>query len=340
MSVQAMPYGFSKKEPLAEVCPGVFALDLPVPQAIGSTNSFIFKADGIHDDGRSLIVDTGCNDPLTKQAFDRALASLGISWDSVDIFITHFHWDHCAGLDQIWRPGMTVYAGLDSVFKHGIPVMAAEEIGRIERSTSAFFGVDDQYDSAYWYPMTINGNKDVPLTVVHDGDLITVGGYFLEVIETPGHDLHHVCLLDRQHRLLVAGDQVLYNMNPPIMMESAEDDQMGIMLETLKRLGSFDVDLVLCGHGQEGHDLSSRCDRVLDHYRRQLESFKKICLDNPECRDIGKISYLSTHSGKRTYWEDRPIFGRRALLAQNMAYAKHLVALGELSDVYEIVPLR
>lgn len=340
VSVQVMPYRFSGRAQFAEVSPGVFLVDLPTPQAIGSTNSFIFKADGIHDNGRSLIVDTGCNNPLTKETFDKALACLDISWDSVDVFITHFHWDHCAGLDQIWQPGMTVYAGIDSVSKHGTPVMVAEEIGAIERNTSAFFDVNDSYDPIYWQPMTINGEKDIPLTVVHEEQSISVGNYVLEVLETPGHDLHHVCLLDKQAKLLVAGDQVLYSQNPPIMMESIEEDQLGIMLDTLKRLSFLDVDLVLCGHGQEGHDLSARCYKVLDHYRRQLDSFKKICLDDPECSDIGKISYLSTHSGKRTYWEDRLIFGRRALLAQNMAYAKHLVAIGELPDIYEIVPLR
>lgn len=335
-----MPYKFSGRTQLMEVSPGVFSVDLPTPLAIGSTNSYIFKADGIHDKGRSLIVDAGCNTPLTKETFDKALVSLGISWDNVNVFITHFHWDHCAGLDQIWRPGMTVYAGVGTVKDHGTPVMAARELGEIERRTSEFFEVGDEYDPAYWQPMTINGEKDIPLTQVHEGEIITVGEYDLQVLETPGHDLHHVCLYDEQKKLLVAGDQVLYSMNPPIMMESDTEDQLGIMLSTLERLESLDADLVLCGHGEEGSNLSARCAKVIDHYQRQLASFKKVCLDYSECCDVGKLSYYSTHEGKRTPWEERLIFGRCALLAQNMAYAAHLVAAGELPDQYKIVPLR
>ena len=340
MPEEVMPYRFSGRTQLMEVSPGVFAVDLPTPLAIGSTNSYIFKADGIHDKGRSLIVDSGCNTSLTKETFDEALGSLGISWESVDVFITHFHWDHCAGLDQIWRPGMTVYAGVQSTKDHGTPVMAARELGEIERRTSEFFEVGDEYDPAYWQPMTINGEKDIPLTTVHEGDVIKVGTYELMVLETPGHDLHHVCLYDEQKKLLAAGDQVLYSMNPPIMMESENEDQLGIMLSTLERLETLDADLVLCGHGEEGSNLSARCAKVIDHYHRQLASFKKVCLDYPECSDVGKLSYYSTHEGKRTPWEDRLIFGRRALLAQNMAYTAHLVAAGELPDQYEIVPLR
>ena len=56
MPDEVMPYRFSGRTQLAEVSPGVFALDLPTPLAIGSTNSYIFKADGIHDNGRSLIL--------------------------------------------------------------------------------------------------------------------------------------------------------------------------------------------------------------------------------------------------------------------------------------------
>ena len=161
MPDEVMPYRFSGRTQLAEVSPGVFALDLPTPLAIGSTNSYIFKADGIHDNGRSLIVDAGCNSSLTKETFDKALIELHIAWENVDVFITHFHWDHCAGLDQIWQPGMKVYAGVQSTKDHGTPVMAARELGEIERRTSEYFEVGDEYDPAYWQPMTINGEKDI-----------------------------------------------------------------------------------------------------------------------------------------------------------------------------------
>ncbi len=56
----------------------------------------------------ALIVDAGCDEPETREAFDFALRELGISWDSVDVFITHFHWDHCAGLSanlESWHEG-------------------------------------------------------------------------------------------------------------------------------------------------------------------------------------------------------------------------------------------
>ena len=43
VSVQVMPYRFSGRTQFAEVSPGVFLVDLPTPQAIGSTNSFFLR---------------------------------------------------------------------------------------------------------------------------------------------------------------------------------------------------------------------------------------------------------------------------------------------------------
>ncbi len=338
MTTGEMPYRFSDRPRIEEVASGIYRLDLYMPVAIGPTNAYVFKADGIHDTGRSLLIDAGCNAPETKALFDSALQTLGVSWDEVDVFLTHLHWDHWGGLAQIARPGMTVYSGVDSTAQHRAPVMAAKEIGAIEREVSKRYGITDEYDPVYWAPMARSGPLDMPLTRVREGDMIRVGEYCLEVLETPGHDLCHVCLYDAHAHLLVAGDQMLYNQNPSVMMES-EGDQLGCMLESIKRLATLDVSLVLCGHGQEGSDLPQRCADVLDHYERQVSSFKELCA-SVSTTDPGELAYLTTQNPRRTPWEKRLIFGRRALLAQTMAYLRHLVAKGELPDVYEIVPLR
>lgn len=88
-----MPIVYSSRSRIEELSRNLYRIDLPMPEAIGPTNSYLFKADGIADSGRSLIVDAGCDEPETREAFDFALRELGISWGSVDVFITHFHWE-------------------------------------------------------------------------------------------------------------------------------------------------------------------------------------------------------------------------------------------------------
>ena len=167
-----MPIVYSSRSRIEELSRNLYRIDLPMPEAIGPTNSYLFKADGIADSGRSLIVDAGCDEPETREAFDFALRELGISWGSVDVFITHFHWDHCAGLAQIWRPGMAVYGGIDDYIERGVPVMSAVEIGALERRTSEAHGVIDAYDASYWEPMTRSGSVNPPITRLFEGEVL------------------------------------------------------------------------------------------------------------------------------------------------------------------------
>lgn len=332
-----MPIVFSKRPRLEEIARNLYRIDMPMPEVIGPTNSYLFKADGVSDFGRSLIIDAGCDEPETKRAYDEALHELGISWDSVDIFITHFHWDHCAGLSQIWRPGMNVYGGIESYTQRGVPVMAAKEIGEIERATSAHHGLRDVYDEAYWEPMTRSGSLEIPITKLREGEVLIVGGYELEVLETPGHDLHHLCLFDHRSGVFVGGDQLLFTGYPPVMVESCVD-QLSMLLAQVERIGELPISLVLTGHGKEGCNIEDRCRKIIDHYQRQSRSFFDLCAAGE--RDLGELSYLSTQGERRTPWDERTIFGRRSLITQSMAFAAYFVQTGALPNEFDFIPLR
>lgn len=332
-----MPSVFSGRPRIEEVAPEVFRIDMCVPEALGATNSYLFRADGVDDSGRSLIVDVGTSQPETKRLFDCSLSDLGVAWEDVDVFITHFHWDHCAGLSRISRQGMTVYGGLDSFADRRVPIMGGRAIAKIERQVSAAHGIVDDFDERYWEPMRDKGWGDVPLTRLHEGDELVVGRYRLEVLETPGHDMNHLCLIDRRTGLFVGGDQVMQDFYPSVLLES-DVDQVAYYFETMERLSRLKSDLVLCGHGRECTDLSARCAQIVSHLERQLDDFLELCGNG--CTDPGELAYLSTHRPRRTPWEERSVFGRCALLGQTMAFLKHFVVTGDLPDVYELTLLK
>lgn len=231
---------------------------------------------------------------------------------------------------------MKVYGGIDNYAERGVPVMCAAEIGALERRTSEVHRVGDTYDASYWEPMTRSGTVNPP-TRLFEGEVLSVGGYNLHVLQTPGHDLHHLCLYDAEKKLLVGGDQVLCTGYPPIMVET-KADQLSLLLQQTERLGKLSASLVLTGHGKEGCDLSTRCDQIIDHYRRQTDSFLALC-QSGEC-DLGELSYQSTLGDRRTPWEARSIFGRRSLITQTMAFATYFTSKGMLRNDYDIIPLR
>lgn len=81
---------------------------------------------------------------------------------------------------------------------------------------------------------------------VKDGDVFDLGGYKLQVIETPGHTAGSICLYDEEHKIMFGGDTLTsYNT----FMFSVSTDKK-VMLETLKQMieKNYDVDVLLTCH--------------------------------------------------------------------------------------------
>ena len=83
---------------------------MPLPHnPLQALNSYI-----VLGDETTTIIDVGFNHPACEKALDKALESLGRTWDTVEIVLTHSHPDHTGNLDRIYRDGMRVYANLHS----------------------------------------------------------------------------------------------------------------------------------------------------------------------------------------------------------------------------------
>ena len=172
------------------------------------------------------------------------------------------------------------------------------------------------------------------MTTLREGDAIDVGDYHFEVIATPGHEPHHLCLFDRESGIFVAGDHVMGDSYPSVIL-SSDTDELGTYLESLDKIRDVPAKLVLCGHGEEFTDLAGRIDAIKGHYERQLNNMREI-LDTGLV-DPAAIAYATTCRPRRKPWADRPLFGQIALVGATMTYLKHLVTIGEYPDQYEIV---
>lgn len=75
--------------------------------------------------------------------------------------------------------------------------------------------------------------EDVRLRPLKEGDLFECGGYRLETIEIPGHTYGSVAFLDREKKLLFAGDSV--QKDGPIFMFGSHRN-LELYIESLKKL--------------------------------------------------------------------------------------------------------
>jgi hydroxyacylglutathione hydrolase len=125
----------------------------------------------------AVIVDTppGSAEFLVPEIERRALRVAAI-------VLTHGHWDH------VWE-----IARIASHFKAPVYIHS-EDAGQLR--APATFG----------FPMPPGIAGMEPDILLHDGMAITCAGFSLEALHVPGHTPGHVCLLERESRILFAGD--------------------------------------------------------------------------------------------------------------------------------------
>ena len=324
-----IPLKQGTRPPLEKVAPHIFRIDLPSTQVLPTINSYL-----VVGRDRSLLIDAGLNLPETKETLDLALSKLNVPWAKVDVFLTHADLDHAAGLTQIARQTMRVYSGMTDFRQRSTPIMCGEPFVEVVERICREHGTPFEFDREWWAPMRDRGTDDIAVTNLREGDVLEVGDYRFQVIATPGHEPSHLCLFDSASGVFVAGDHVMGEAYPSVIL-SSDTDELGLYLQSLRKVRDYPATVVLTGHGAEFANLAERVDQIEAHYARQLDNMREI-LDTG-VTDTAEIVYATTCRPRRKPWAERPLFGQMALVGATMTYLKHLVAAGEYPDRYDIV---
>lgn len=104
--------------------------------------------------------------------------------------------------------------------------------------------------------------------MIHDGDIIDIGGKTLRCIAFPGHTEGGICLLDEADRVLFTGDSVL---GRTVWMFMPNSTPISVMKQSLLRLKPYTahVDMLLTGHSRKPDNpqlidsLIEACDVIL-----------------------------------------------------------------------------
>jgi glyoxylase-like metal-dependent hydrolase (beta-lactamase superfamily II) len=241
------------------VLPGVWRLRLPLPwPGIPHGNAWAIAAgDGV------VLVDTGIHDAGSMYHLERALDMVNLRLDLVRLLVcTHAHADHSGQAATIVaRTGCELWMHPNHGHmsrSHNDPVYLLERQLEIARQSGVPEASLQRYlerrrDEAD--PTGIAGiiepNRPLVNGVTVDTDL---GPW--EVVETPGHAPSHVCLFQRERRLMVSGDHLLgrislyydYGYSP---------DPAGEFLQSLERVEDLAPRLCLPGHGRTFNDVEA-----------------------------------------------------------------------------------
>jgi glyoxylase-like metal-dependent hydrolase (beta-lactamase superfamily II) len=297
------------------VLPGLWRLRLPLPwPGVPHCNAWAIAAGpGI------VLVDTGMHQPGSLGQLERAMEQVNLRLEHVQLLAcTHAHSDHWgqsapiverAGC-EMWMHPNHEHATRD----HGRPEVVLARRLEVARQS----GVGQQALERY-----AERAKEVPsgIAAIIEPDRDLVPGVEIEtdlgtwtVHETPGHAPSHVCLFQRERRLLISGDHLLgrislfydYGWTP---------DPVGEFLTSLEVVDRLDARLALSGHGKPFVDVHGHVEGnrrlVAEHLRGVSGAIQD---ESRTVVEIVPLAYGDQLSETNGNW----------LLSMTLAYLRHL----------------
>lgn len=313
---------------VAEILPGLFRIPVPLPRnPLGELNAYLIRG---HEGQRSLLIDTGFRTPECRQALREGLAQAGAAEDPFDVLLTHIHTDHTGLSAELAGPEGTIYIGQgDAPFT----TQAWED---------AYWRIIDQRFLQEGFPQaeltattgtnparTLGPPLDLPnYRALADGAKLTVGGYTLQVVNTPGHTPGQICLWLETEGILFTADHVLFDITPNIAMWPSLPNALGRYLESLARVEALPVRLALPGHRHTG-DLRERIQSLYAHHRRRVAETLAIVRRDPGLTAYQVASRMSWDIRAKS-WDDFPLNQKWFATGEALAHLEYLMEEGQV----------
>jgi len=219
------------------------------------------------DRGRAAFVDTGTT--LSVPNLLAAMEARGVAPGQVDwVLTTHVHLDHAGGAGELMR-----HLPNASCVVHPRGARHLSDPEKLVAGSIAVYG-EKRYRELYGEIVPIPVDR---IQVAEDGRQITLGGRRLELIHTPGHALHHYCVVDLDHRRIFTGDNFgisyrdfdvqgrafIFPTTTPVHFDPQA------MITSIDRLMSYRPVAMYLTHFGEVRDL----DRLARQLRERVEAF-------------------------------------------------------------------
>lgn len=309
-----------------ELMHGIYRITIPLPKnPLRELNCYLIRGAG-----RNLLIDTGFRQDECREALLRELKLLGISMEETDILLTHLHSDHTGLAPEIASRESRVYIGAADrewlmkgtrgrlkekeelrYAEAGLPAELLAFIGKTHPGRA--MAPDPEFDK---------------YECLQDGDVLTVDGDRLEVIETPGHTPSHLCLWMEEQGVMFTGDHILFEITPNITSFPDVDDALGDYLDSLRRIRKYPVRRALPAHRAEG-DFHLRIDELLQHHESRLNECLQVI-----CREPGATPFEI--AGQMTWrisakdWESFPISQKWFAVGECFSHLDRLQRLGRV----------
>ena len=217
------------------------------------------------DEGRAAFVDTGTTRSLPNLL--GALETRGIAREDVDwVLATHVHLDHAGGAGALMRELPNARCAV-----HPRGAKHLVEPSKLIEGSIAVYG-EARYRALYDEIVPIDETR---LKVVEDGERLALGSRTFELIHTPGHALHHYCVVDIDNDRIFSGDtfgisyrdfdvwgrEFIFPTTTPVHFDPEA------LCNSVDRLMSYQPQAIYLTHFGEVHDLERLAGEMKDRVR-------------------------------------------------------------------------
>ena len=228
------------KKPVIEVAPGIF-------QILGYKRSAHCYA--IKGSRRNVMIDAGL--PNTFDHTQDCLAQIGLAPQAISlVLLTHEHIDHAGGAALM--PASCMVAA------HRLAANKLALKDEFSLMNHAFSIETDHFEVDLW---------------LEQGSVIDLGSHQLEIIHTPGHCSGAICIYERSHRALFSADTI---MAEGIVGGVLGSGNVSDYVNSLRRLRSLRVDLLLPGHGRNSTKVLENLDLGIERLETLLHESREV----------------------------------------------------------------
>lgn len=275
-----------------------------------------------------MLIDTGVGGKDSETALNRQLSDVGSSLSKIQkIVLTHLHRDHSGLVNQIKEKSKAIVYAYNSGKKYSV-VEPYDKNELFLKEYIRFGGASHIIPKLLsWIPNEPFQRLEIQCKL-EDGDYLDSGKRF-KIIWTPGHSFEHMCIHDRDLKVLFSGDHVLPRITPHLSLHFNEKlNPLKDYLESLEKIRSLDVKLVLPAHEFQFRNLEERVKEIERHHSSRLEEIKNAVRGGNRTvyQIASKISWISRP------WLFMPFWVKHMASCETYAHLVYLKTLGEVSE--------
>lgn len=305
-----------------EIMPHLYKLDIPLPNnPLKSLNSYVIKGKE-----RNLIIDTGMNRDACKEAMGSSLAELDVDLEVTDFFITHMHADHSGLLSSLTTAASKVYCSAADAAMINDDGAYWEQV-HIFVETGGFPEAELETAVKKHPGYKYRSLGTINFTIAKENDIIRIGDYRFQCVETPGHTQGHLCLYDAAKKILVSGDHILNDITPNISLLSYRLNPLDNYLNSLQKVYDYDVEMVLPGHRRLFSDHRKRIDELRVHHNARAEEVLAILEEKGQKTAYQVAAFMTWDITYRSF-DEFPVAQKWFASGEALAHLKYLEEKG------------